>query len=197
LILTYANQLTILRMAFIPCFVLLTIYGHARAAAIVFILAGITDGLDGLVARKLEQKTLLGSYLDPMADKLLLTAAFVTLTIPSVPVSFHLPIWFTVTTLSRDVLIALIALIIHLRTGHTHFPPSFPGKCATAAQLLTVGSALVGNLSAKLVVAIFKPMVYSTFFLTVTSGLHYLFRSVKLIESYQAASDGQKRDQDS
>ena len=195
--LTYANQLTILRMAFIPCFVLLAIYGHARAATIVFILAGITDALDGIVARKLEQKTLLGSYLDPMADKLLVTAAFVTLTVPSVPVSFHVPVWFTVTTISRDVLIALIALIIHLRTGHTQFPPSFLGKCATAAQLLTVGSALVGNFSSKLVVVIFKPVVYSTFLLTLTSGVHYLFRSVKLIESYQGVSDGQKRDQNS
>ncbi len=168
-----------------------------EAATIVFILAGITDALDGIVARKLEQKTLLGSYLDPMADKLLVTAAFVTLTVPSVPVSFHVPVWFTVTTISRDVLIALIALIIHLRTGQTQFPPSFLGKCATAAQLLTVGSALVGNFSSKLVVVIFKPVVYSTFLLTLTSGVHYLFRSVKLIESYQGVSDGQKRDQNS
>ena len=78
---TYANQLTILRMIFIPCFVLLLIYGYPRAAVLVFVIAGITDGLDGLLARKLQQKTVLGSFLDPMADKLLITSAFITLTI--------------------------------------------------------------------------------------------------------------------
>ena len=83
MVLTYANQLTILRMLFVPCFVILLIYDYPKAATIVFLLAGITDGLDGLLARKLQQKTVLGSFLDPMADKILLTAAFVTLTIPS------------------------------------------------------------------------------------------------------------------
>lgn len=81
--LTYANQLTILRMIFIPCFVLLIVYGHPGWATTIFVAAGISDALDGLLARKLEQKTELGAYLDPMADKLLLTAAFITLTIPS------------------------------------------------------------------------------------------------------------------
>jgi len=87
LVLTYANQLTILRMVFVPCFVILLIYGYPKAATVVFLLAGITDGLDGLIARKLQQKTALGSFLDPMADKILLTAAFVTLTVPSIPPS--------------------------------------------------------------------------------------------------------------
>jgi cardiolipin synthase len=73
-LLTYANQLTILRMVFIPCFVLLLIYGHPKSAVMVFVLAGITDGLDGLLARKFQQKTVLGSFLDPMADKLMLTS---------------------------------------------------------------------------------------------------------------------------
>ncbi len=197
--LTYANQLTILRMIFIPCFVLLAIYGHSGAATLVFILAGITDGLDGFVARRLGQKTLLGSYLDPMADKLLVTAAFVTLTLPSVPFPFHIPIWLTITSISRDVLIALVALIIHLQTGHTEFPPTFLGKCTATAQLVTVGAALLGNFSTKFVMAIFMPVVYSTLLLTVVSGLHYLYRSVKIIESYQkaAATDGEKRNQDS
>ena len=74
--LTYANQLTILRIAAIPFFVLLLVYGYPGAATIVFILAGVTDALDGLIARMLRQKTALGSFLDPVADKLLLTAAF-------------------------------------------------------------------------------------------------------------------------
>ena len=115
MVLTYANQLTILRMIFIPCFVLLLIYDHPKLAILVFILAGITDGLDGLLARKFQQKTVLGSFLDPMADKLLLTSAFLTLTVPAVPVAYHVPVWLTVTSISRDLLIALAALIIHAR----------------------------------------------------------------------------------
>ena len=191
--LTYANQLTILRMAFVPCFVLLAIYGHRGAATLIFILAGITDALDGYVARKLKQKTLLGSYLDPMADKLLVTSAFVMLSIPSLPFSLHIPVWLTITSIGRDVLIALVALIIHLKTGHTEFTPTFLGKCTTTAQLLTIGLALMGNFMAKFAMAFFLPVVYSTLLLTMSSGFHYLYRSVKLIESYQeAAADDQK-----
>jgi len=183
-LLTYANQLTILRMIFIPCFVLLLIYGHLLSAMMIFIIAGITDGLDGLLARKLQQKTVLGSFLDPMADKLLLTAAFITLTVPSVPVIFHIPVWLTITSISRDLLIALAALIIHLLTGHTDFPPSFLGKCTTAAQLTTVALALMANLL-PVAVPILNPLVYATLALTVASGLHYFYRSVMLIETFQ------------
>jgi cardiolipin synthase len=175
-------------MVFIPCFVLLAIYGHPGAATLIFLLAGITDGLDGYVARKLKQRTLLGSYLDPMADKLLITAAFVTLSMPSVPFALHVPVWLTITSISRDLLIALVALILHLLTGHTEFPPTFLGKCTTTAQLMTVSTALLGNFLTMFSMAIFMPVVYSTLLLTVVSGLHYLKRSVSLIESYQRAA---------
>ncbi len=189
MVLTYANQLTILRMIFIPCFVLLIIYGHIRSAMLVFVLAGVTDGLDGLLARKLGQKTVLGSFLDPMADKLLLTAAFVTLTVPSAPVIYHIPIWLTVTSISRDLLIALASLIIHLQTRHTAFPPSFLGKCTTAAQLTTVAVVMLANFTTS-VADIIDPLVYVTLSVTVASGLHYFYRSVVLIESYQRAETG-------
>lgn len=192
--LTYANQLTILRMIFIPCFVLLLIYGHAKVAMLVFILAGITDALDGLLARELGQKTSLGSFLDPMADKLLLTAAFVTLTLPSVPVAAHLPIWLTVLTISRDLVIALSALIIHLQTGHTSFPPSFLGKCTTTAQLITVGVCLLANFALDFAAAFLPIVVSLTLLLTILSGLHYFYRSVKWIEQYQRATRGDGKD---
>jgi cardiolipin synthase len=188
-VLTYANQLTILRMIFIPCFVLLIIYGHIRSAMFLFVLAGVTDGLDGLLARKFQQKTVLGSYLDPMADKLLLTSAFVTLTIPSVPVMFHIPIWLTVTSISRDLLIALAALIIHLQTRHTEFPPSFLGKCTTAAQLITVAVVMLANFT-PMVTPLLDPLVYLTLLVTVASGLHYFYRSALLIGTLQSAEAG-------
>jgi len=194
-VLTYANQLTILRMIFIPCFVLLAIYGYPRSAMIVFVTAAVTDAFDGLLARKLKQRTSLGSYLDPMADKLLIAAAFVTLTIPSVPVALHIPVWLTITAFSRDLLIALAVLIIHLHTGHTHYPPTSLGKITTTLQLVTVALALLANFTPKLSVAIFMPVVYSTLLFTVISGLHYFYRAVKVIDSYTktGTEDGQKR----
>ena len=194
--LTYANQLTILRMAFVPCFVMLLIYGHPSMALLIFFLAGVTDALDGMLARALKQKTVLGSFLDPVADKLLLTAAFVTLTIPWLQVVLHIPAWLTILAISRDVLIAVSALIIHLQTGHTRFPPSFLGKCTTAVQLLTVGDCLLANLWPEIGTLLFQPLVYVTLLLTVSSGLHYFYRSAKIIGGYQKAgeSDGEKRD---
>ena len=187
MVLTYANQLTILRLLFVPCFVILLIYGYPKAATVLFLLAGITDGLDGLIARKLKQKTALGSFLDPMADKILLTAAFVTLTIPSLPGIIHIPAWLTILTIGRDVLIAVSVLIIHLQTQHSQFPPTWLGKCTTAAQLLTVGVCLLANFFEGLAVAVFPWIVYSTLAFTLASGLHYASRSIKIIASYQEA----------
>ena len=196
MLLTYANQLTILRMIFVPCFVLLLIYGHPKSATVLFVIAAITDGLDGLLARKLQQKTVLGSLLDPMADKILLTAAFITLTVPSVPLAVHIPVWLTVLTISRDVLIALSALIIHLQTDHHHFPPSFLGKCTTAIQLITVGVCMLASFQRELAVAIFPWVKYATLAFTLASGLHYFYLSVRIIESYQKSEvgNGKKRD---
>jgi cardiolipin synthase len=186
-LLTYANQLTILRMIFIPFFVLLVVYGRPRVATAVFIIAGITDALDGVLARRLQQKTSLGSFLDPMADKLLLTASFVTLSIPSIPVAIHIPVWLTIISISRDLLIALFALIMHLQTGYSHYPPTFLGKCTTTAQLITVGLCMLANFTDRIGMVLFMPVVYAALFLTVASGLHYFYRSVRVIESIQKA----------
>ncbi len=193
MLLTYANQLTLLRMAFVPCIVILLIYGHPKSATLLFLIAGFTDGLDGLIARKLRQKTVLGSFLDPMADKILLTATFVTLTVPSLPLVLHIPTWLTVLTISRDVLIAVSVLIIHLQTQHSHFPPSLLGKCTTAIQLLTVAVCMLANFTPEFAKAIFPLVKYSTLAFTVVSGLHYSYRSVKIIASYQVAGNGNNK----
>jgi cardiolipin synthase (CMP-forming) len=196
-ILTYANQLTILRMLFVPCFILLLIYDHPKSATILFLIAAVTDGLDGLLARKLQQKTVLGSYLDPMADKILLTAAFVTLSLPSLPLVLHIPTWLTILTISRDVIIALSALVIHLQTRHTQFPPSILGKCTTAVQLLLVGICMLANFEANLATAIYPVVKYATLAFTLASGLHYAYRSVKIIAEDQEEGDGKKRNPNS
>jgi cardiolipin synthase (CMP-forming) len=185
-----------LRMVFVPCFVILLIYGHPKSATAIFVLAGLTDGLDGLLARKLQQKTVLGSFLDPMADKILLTAAFIALTVPALPLAMHIPTWLTVLTISRDMLISVSVLVIHLKTHHKQFPPSMLGKCTTAAQLLTVGICLLGNFEEGIALAAFPYVTYFTLAFTLASGLHYSYRSIKIITSYRASENG-KRNQDS
>jgi cardiolipin synthase (CMP-forming) len=182
-------------MVFVPCFVLLLVYGYPRSATALFLIAGVTDGLDGLLARKLQQKTVLGSFLDPMADKLLLTAAFVTLSIPSLPLVLHIPAWLTVLTISRDFLIALSVLIIHLQTHHTQFPPSWLGKGTTVVQLLTVGICMLANFQSNWALFAFPFVMYATLAFTLASGLHYSYRSVKIIGAYQDAGNAKKRNQ--
>ena len=103
--LTAANQLTILRMLLIPAFVILLLYGYQGWALITFVVAGLTDLLDGLIARLTGEKTTLGAWLDPMADKLLLVTMFVVLTLPGIGSANRLPVWFTVLVISRDVAI--------------------------------------------------------------------------------------------
>jgi cardiolipin synthase len=120
-----------------------------------------------------------------MADKILLTAAFIALTLQSVPVTLHIPAWLTILTISRDMLIAISVLIIHMQTGHSRFPPSIMGKCTTAVQLILVGVCLLAGFEAKTASFLFPFAVYATLFFTVASGLHYFYRSVKIISSYQ------------
>jgi len=135
--LTLANQLTILRILLIPAFVLLTIYGYLGAALLVFATAGLTDALDGLTARLTGQRTSLGAWLDPMADKLLLVTTFVVLTIPQIDLTNHVPIWLTILIISRDVVIVGVVAIVNLASGPRTFRPSLWGKLATAAYIIT------------------------------------------------------------
>ena len=135
--LTAANQLTILRMLLIPAFVILLLYGYRGWALIIFLTAGLTDLLDGLIARATGQKTTLGAWLDPMADKLLLVTMFVMLTLPNTGAANRLPLWFTVLVISRDVAIVATVAVINLAVGPRTFRPSIFGKVATAVFVLT------------------------------------------------------------
>ena len=135
-ILTVANQLTFLRILAIPAFVLLLIYGYLGWALLVFVGASLTDALDGLIARRANQRTSLGAWLDPMADKLLLVTTFVVLTVPGVEVTNHIPVWLTILLISRDVVIVGVVAIVNLAVGPRTFRPSFLGKAATATYLV-------------------------------------------------------------
>ena len=178
--LTLANQLTILRIMLIPAFVLLVVYGHLGAALLVFGFAGITDALDGIIARRAGQRTSLGAWLDPMADKLLLVTTFIVLTIPAIPLANHLPLWLTVCVISRDVVIIGVVAIVNLAVGSRTFRPSIWGKMTTAAFILT--SVIVMYFNYLGVTSIFVEMaIWVSFALTAISAADYFLRLRLLI----------------
>ena len=171
--LTAANQLTLLRMLLIPAFVILLLYGHQGWALIVFLVAGLTDLLDGLIARATGQKTTLGAWLDPMADKLLLVTMFVVLTLPGIGSANQLPVWFTVLVISRDVAIVLTVAVINLAVGPRTFRPSMLGKIATATYILTGVVTLYFNYLGR-VTPIVSAFVWASLGITLLSAADYL-----------------------
>jgi cardiolipin synthase len=179
-VLTVANQLTLLRMLLIPAFVILVVYGHLGWALTVFVTAGITDALDGLIARRAGQKTSLGAWLDPAADKLLLVTTFVVLTLPNLGLANPLPIWLTVLIISRDVVIVLTVAVVNLAVGPRTFRPSMFGKLATATYIVTAVVAMLFNYLgyASIVVTAF---VYAALTITIVSSLHYIWHASRIV----------------
>ena len=185
--LTPANQLTLLRMLLIPAFVILVVYGHLGWALVVFATAGITDGLDGLIARRSGQRTRLGAWLDPMADKLLLVTTFVVLTLPGLGLANRLPVWLTVLIVSRDVVIVLTVAIVNLAIGPRTFRPSVFGKIATATYIVTAVMTMLFNYLRyrSVVVDVF---VYASLAITLVSSLHYISHAARIIDEPQRMS---------
>jgi cardiolipin synthase len=177
--LTAANQLTILRMLLIPAFVILLLYGYRGWALVIFFTAGATDLLDGLIARLTQQKTTLGAWLDPMADKLLLVTMFVMLTLPDIGSANRLPLWFTVLVISRDVAIVLTAAVINLAVGPRTFRPSIFGKIATATYIVTGVVTLYFNYLGR-PSAIVTAFVYASLAITFVSAFHYLGQVLRM-----------------
>jgi cardiolipin synthase len=177
---TTANQLTMLRMLLIPVFAILVIYDYLGSALAVFVTAGLTDMLDGIIARRAGQKTTLGTWLDPMADKLLLTTTFVILTLPLPHLANRLPLWLTVLMISRDVGIVATVAIVNLAVGRRTFNPSMLGKVATATFIATGVVTLYFNYLGQPSVVV-DVCVYASLVITVLSGLHYIAHATRII----------------
>ena len=179
-ILTVANQLTILRIMLVPAFVLLVVYGYLGWSLVTFLVAGITDALDGLIARRAGQRTSLGAWLDPMADKLLLVTTFIVLTLPNIGLVNRIPLWLTVLIISRDVGIVLTVAIVNLAIGPRTFKPSPLGKTATAffivACVIVMLFNYLGYHSRWVDAAIWGSLV-----ITLASGVDYVWRIAKII----------------
>jgi len=135
---TLANQLTLLRIGLVPVLVILVVYGYFGWALAVFFVAAVTDALDGLVARIRHERTHLGMILDPVADKLLVTALLIVLALPSPELTVRIPPWIAILSIGRDAAILLAVLVFHLAGSRRSFPPSFLGKATTVAHLAAI-----------------------------------------------------------
>ena len=173
-LLTAANQLTLLRLLLVPVFAICMLYGLPGWALVTFAVATVTDLFDGLIARRTGPTTL-GAWLDPMADKLLLTTMFVVLTVPGVATVQRLPMWLTVLVISRDVAIILTVAIVNLAVARRTFRPSLLGKTTTATYMVTGVVMLYANyIGEPLYVGTL--LVYTSLALTLASALEYTLR---------------------
>ncbi len=167
------NQITLLRLIFIPFVIVSIVVDEYGMAFALVLIAGVSDGLDGLLARRMGQQTELGKYLDPIADKLLLTSSFVALGLDG-----SIPLWLVILVVSRDIIILMTALAMVLATPIRSFPPTLYGKINTIGQVATVLCTLL------VLIYFNEPLrwlqqaaVYTTGIFTVVSGLHYAFRT--------------------
>jgi cardiolipin synthase len=183
-ILTVPNQLTVLRIMLVPAFVLLIVYGYLGWSLVTFLVAGITDGLDGLIARRAGQRSSLGAWLDPMADKLLLVTTFVVLTLPTIPLTNHLPLWLTIIVISRDVVIVAVVAIISLAIGPRTFAPSMWGKLATATYIVTTVVVMYYNFRREQA-WIVDMFIWAALVVTLVSAGDYFLRLRRLINEPQ------------
>jgi cardiolipin synthase (CMP-forming) len=166
------NLLTLLRLIFVPFVVVAIQQQNYTAALVLFVVAGITDGLDGLLARALKQKTTVGQYLDPIADKLLLSTMFLMLSIA------HIIRWpVTILVFSRDIIILIVCTLLYATGTMKTFRPSLFGKANTAVQILSVFLALIYQIQGSEWSRLGKRWsIWSTVALTTVSGVHYVLR---------------------
>lgn len=172
---TVPNLITGLRIILAPIFIIYLIRKDLPAALVIFVIAGLSDGADGLIARLLDQKSRLGAYLDPLADKILLVAAFVVLSVHR-----FVPPWLTVMAISRDVLILLGVLILFLNGGEIVIRPSLVSKITTCFQLGTIFVVLSKDYIPQFH-QINTPLFWLTGLFTITSGLHYMYYWFKIM----------------
>ena len=169
------NLITIFRIVLIPFFLNFLVYGYTEYALITFVVAGLTDAVDGTVARLTHTKSELGAILDPLADKMLALAAFIALTILG-----KIPVWLTLTVVFRDVIIVTGSAVIYLMGYDLKIRPVIMGKLTTFFQLSLIVASLVSvYLERDLVVR--QYLVWLTLVFTIASGVQYILRGFKIV----------------
>jgi cardiolipin synthase len=180
---TVPNQLTFLRLGFLPFFIITIHYRRYGIALAILIVAALTDGLDGLLARRLNQKTALGAYLDPIADKLLLSSSVVVLAL-----NRKISWWLATLVLSRDILLLTSAAVILVVVGYRPFPPSIYGKLTTAFQIMYVFAVVLLAVTEWPWLSHLRNVIgYLVAAFTVFSGFHYSFTVTRRLNSQPPA----------
>lgn len=183
---TAPNLLTLLRICMAPFLVAAILESHYLLSFVLFVAAGLTDALDGTLARVLKQRSRLGQYLDPVADKLLLSTIFLVLLHKSL-----IPVTVTVLVFGRDVGILMVAAILYAAVGRREFNPSLFGKANTIAQISAVAAVLLHQLTAAYWVRCFRTLALdATIVLTVASGLHYAWSVSRRVGASAANGSG-------
>jgi cardiolipin synthase len=179
MLITLPNVLSFLRILAVPFFAILVWYGRMAEACILFVAAGLTDALDGYLARRLDQKSALGAILDPAADKLLITTAFIMLSFPKEALIVRIPPWVTILAISRDAVISLVALLAYDPRAPERFKPSILGKLTTFVELTAISLSLLMNTVGPYPWFRFlAPWIYYLLAsMVLASGIHYFFRS--------------------
>ena len=174
------NVISLLRILLIPIFIVMMLQRKTLEAFAVFLLAGLTDLLDGFTARLWHLKTRIGALLDPAADKLLMTASFIVLTIPSINSPHIIPLWLTIVVISRDLVIVSSAFVLYKLRGQKTFRPSLLGKASTVCQIMVVLLVLFFN-SFQISSPYLSLLCLLTLALTLLSGFHYFYIGIRLI----------------
>lgn len=186
-IFTAPNELTLLRMIFVPFIVIQLVEGGYLWALILFVIAGFSDGLDGLLARKLHQQTMLGQYLDPIADKLLLSTMF-----PVLSILHKIPWKYTVLVFSRDISILAASAVLFAIAGLRNFKPSIFGKANTFSQIAAVFFVMLFCVRPLRWIWITRTVfLRATFFFTIISALHYVLLVQQRLRSHTHALPSQ------
>ena len=167
------NALSLLRILLVAPFLIAIIYHHFPLALALFVAAGLSDALDGYLARHLAQKTVLGTFLDPLGDRLLTSVAFVALGIQG-----FLPPWLAVIVVAKDLYVALGAAVLHFSGNLPVAEPSFFGKLTTLLQLLTIGLALLSAF-ATVNTLLLEVLFFATGLVTTITCVHYILRGIK------------------
>lgn len=166
---TVPNQITLLRLGFLPFFLILVLYEEFRWALVVLVFVALTDAIDGYLARRLHQKSALGAYLDPIADKLLLSSAFFVLAMEK-----KIAWWLTILVLSRDVLLLVVAAVILIIQGYRAFPPSLLGKATTFFEIALVFFVVfAAGFPTDGAGEVIRYLAYTVASFVIVSGFHY------------------------
>ena len=189
------NLITLTRVALVPVFAMMLLQKRALGALLVVLLAGLSDVLDGFAARRWNQQTRIGRLIDPLADKTLLSTAFIMLAIRSLGFTYVIPLWLVVIVVARDLIIVAGGFVIFLVRGRREFPPSILGKMSTVMQVATVFWVILSNYvrvsalaTSSFLAAITSPSVLDAFYiatlvLTLASGADYIYKGIRMASS--------------